>query len=80
MDRAVNGIRDSGSFRVYVLRKGALMKKQTSNQERTPLALRKETLRHLDSADLQKAAGGVRIWKPLGFADDTTPIYGWSEI
>jgi hypothetical protein len=43
------------------------------------LALRKETLRHLDSSDLQKAAGAVRIWKPVGFADDTTPVYGWSE-
>jgi hypothetical protein len=55
------------------------MKKQTLNQERTSLTLRKETLRRLDSSDLQKAAGAVRIWKPVGFADDTTPIYDWSE-
>jgi hypothetical protein len=57
-----------------------MKKHQTLNQERTPLALRRETLRRLDSSDLQKASGAVRIWKPVGFADDTSPIYGWSEI
>jgi hypothetical protein len=57
-----------------------MKKQQTLNQKRAPLALRKETLRRLDSSELQKAAGAVRIWRPLGFADDTTPIYGWSEI
>jgi len=57
-----------------------MKKQQTSQPTASPLTLRRETLRRLDSSELQKAAGAVRIWKPLGFADDTTPVYGWSEI
>ena len=48
-------------------------------QKAKPLALRKETLRQLDAAKLQNVAAGVRIWKPVGFADDTSPIYGWED-
>jgi hypothetical protein len=39
------------------------------------LTLQTETLRRLDDSQLHRVAGGARIWKPLGFADDTTPIY-----
>ena len=55
--------------------------KKASNpkQKTTSLALRKETLRRLDNSQLQEAVGGVRMWRPLGYADDTTPIYGWVD-
>lgn len=51
------------------------MQKQTSKA----LVLRKESIRQLDSSRLRDVAGGVRIWKPVGFADDTTPVYGWED-
>jgi len=38
-------------------------------------ALRKETLRLLGPSELQGVAGQVRIRIPVGYADDTTPIY-----
>lgn len=50
-------------------------KKQMKTTPKTSLRLRTETLRRLDDSKLQGVAGGVRIWKPVGFADDTTPIY-----
>ena len=57
------------------------MKKQKKIAQTTsPLTLRKETLRRLASAELNEVIGGVRIWKPVGFADDTTPIYDWVEV
>lgn len=43
------------------------------------LALQKETLRPLETSELQAMAGGVRIWKPVGFADNTDPLYSWSD-
>ena len=49
------------------------MKKQKKSS--SSLTLRKETLRRLGSSELQGVAGGVRIHIPLGYADDTTPIY-----
>lgn len=33
----------------------------------------------LDDSRLQGAVGGVRIWKPVGFADNTSPVYSWSD-
>jgi hypothetical protein len=55
--------------------------KKTSNPKprTTSLTFRKETLHRLDSSQLQEAAGGVRIWKPTGYAEDTTPIYYWVD-
>lgn len=46
---------------------------------KTKLGLKAETLRRLDGSQLSGAIGGVRIWKPVGFADDTTPVYGWAD-
>ena len=47
-------------------------KKQTEVTPKTSLKLRTETLRRLDDSKLQGAVGGVRIWKPTGYYDDTT--------
>jgi hypothetical protein len=57
-----------------------LKKQQKIAQTTSPLTLRKETLRRLASTELNEVIGGVRIWKPVGFADDTTPIYDWVEV
>jgi len=54
------------------------MEKKQLKQQGRSLALRKETLPRLGDSELRGAAGGGRYWKPLGFADDTTPIY--SEV
>lgn len=43
------------------------------------LILRKESIRQLASSGLKAVAGGVRIWKPVGLADDTTPLYAWED-
>ena len=54
-------------------------KKQTkTKQKASPLALHRETLRRLESSELQGVVGGARIRVPVGVADDTTPIY--SEV
>jgi hypothetical protein len=45
----------------------------------TSLTLQKETLRPLENSDLPAVAGGVRIWKPVGRADNTDPIYSWED-
>jgi hypothetical protein len=50
------------------------MKKQSKT-----LILRKETLRHLDGSELKEAAGGGRLRVPVGFADDTSPVYAWVD-
>lgn len=51
-------------------------KKQLEEKQKTASRmLRKETLRRLDDAQLQRAAGGARLRVPVGFADNTTPIY-----
>ena len=49
-------------------------------QPGSSLALRKETLRRLGDLELRGAAGGARLWRPGGFADDTTPIYEEVDI
>jgi len=50
------------------------MEKKQLNQKPSPLTLRKETLRRLADSVLLVAAG-ARGRIPVGFADDTTPIY-----
>jgi hypothetical protein len=50
-------------------------KQLKTKQKPSPLAFRKETLRRLAEPELQGVAGGARLWRPGGFADDTTPIY-----
>ena len=52
-----------------------LEKKQPKTKQKLPLTLRTETLRRLEGSQLQGVAGGARIRIPVGFADDTTPIY-----
>jgi hypothetical protein len=51
------------------MKKKELMAKQTGLLE-----LRKETLRQL-----QRVAGGTRIRIPIGFGNDTTPIYDYVD-
>jgi len=56
-------------------------KKQAKTKQNTsPLALHRETLRRLENSELQGVAGGARIYKPVGFDDDTTPIYGYEDM
>ncbi|HEX3529589.1 MAG TPA: hypothetical protein VH988_21220 [Thermoanaerobaculia bacterium] len=51
-------------------------KHSTAKQKTAALRLRTETLRRLDDSELQTVAGGAgRIRIPIGFEDDTTPIY-----
>lgn len=50
------------------------MEKKQAKKTST-LSLRTETLRRLDDARLPGVAGGGRIRIPVGFEDDTTPIY-----
>jgi hypothetical protein len=52
------------------------MEKKTSKvSQKATLGLRKETLHQLDDSQMQAVAGAGRIHIPIGFADDTTPIY-----
>jgi hypothetical protein len=50
---------------------------KTKQEKTSPLAVRKETLRRLEDSALQGVAGVAKIWIPVGFADDTTPIYSY---
>ena len=69
------------SSRVDGLNGGTMEKKQQkTKQPGSSLALRKETLRQFGDSELRGAAGGARMWKPAGFADDTTPIYEEVDI
>jgi hypothetical protein len=57
------------------LGKERLMKKQQRlTEEKSPLTVRRETLRRLDGSELKEAVGGGRLRVPGGFYDDTTPI------
>ena len=56
------------------------MEKRQPKQKTGPLALRKETLRRLDDSALQGVAGAARMWRPVGVAADTTPIYSYQEL
>jgi hypothetical protein len=49
------------------------------NGRTKPLVLRMETLQSLDGSGLRAAAGGVRIWRPLGIAENTDPLYSWDD-
>jgi hypothetical protein len=43
------------------------------------LALHRETLRLLGGSELRGVVGGGRVHIPIGYADDTTPIYSWVD-
>jgi hypothetical protein len=51
------------------------MEKKQAQPKTTPLSLRRETLRRLDDGQLQGVAGGGRLRVPVGFADNTEPVY-----
>jgi hypothetical protein len=51
-------------------------KKQASaKQKKAFLKLRTETLHRLEGPKLRAVVGGARLWRPLGYAEDTTPLY-----
>jgi hypothetical protein len=52
------------------------LKTKPSTRSRT---LCTETLRRLESSEFQGVAGGGRIRIPVGFAEDTTPIYSHED-
>lgn len=43
------------------------------------LFLNRETVRHLDDAQLRKVNGGARIYTPIGRDGNTDPVYSWVE-
>jgi hypothetical protein len=57
------------------MKERTMEKKQKAKQKPTSLKLHSETLRRLDDSRLQGVAGGGRLRVPVGYADDTTPIY-----
>jgi hypothetical protein len=50
-------------------------KHSKAKQKAAMLRLQTETLHQLDDLRLKTVAGGGRIRVPVGFADDTTPLY-----
>jgi hypothetical protein len=53
-----------------------MKKMRSKNQKTTSLTLRTETLRRFDNSQLQGVAGGGgRIRVPVGYDDNTTPLY-----
>jgi hypothetical protein len=50
-------------------------KQPKTKQKLTSLQLRSETLHRLEASQLRGVIGGARMWKPSGFAGDTTPLY-----
>jgi hypothetical protein len=52
---------------------------QKKQKKTGALALHRETLRLLGSSELQGVAGGARIHIPVGYADDTTPVYSYVD-
>jgi hypothetical protein len=52
-----------------------MKKNRLTIQQTNALTLNRETLRQLESSKLQTVAGGGRLRVPVGYADDTTPIY-----
>jgi hypothetical protein len=44
------------------------------------LVLRKETLLQLKESDLKKVAAAARIWRPSGYAEDTTPLGEYVDV
>jgi len=55
------------------------MEKKQLKAKQSALALRRETLRLLSSSELKGVAGRARVRVPVGYADDTTPIYDEME-
>jgi hypothetical protein len=53
-----------------------MKKKQLKPKKAGPLILNKQTLRVLGGPELQEVVGRMRIHIPVGYAPDTTPIYG----
>jgi hypothetical protein len=54
-------------------------KRSITRKQSSPLALHKETLRRLADSELRGAAGGARIRVPVGFDDDTEPIFVYED-
>lgn len=52
-----------------------MKKNRLTIQQKNALTLNRETLRQLETPKLQAVAGGGRLRVPVGYADDTTPIY-----
>ncbi|MFL6260014.1 MAG: hypothetical protein ACJ76Y_09905 [Thermoanaerobaculia bacterium] len=54
-------------------------KNQLKTKKSSRFAFHKETLRRLEDSELQGVAGAARTYKPVGFAEDTTPIYDYVD-
>jgi hypothetical protein len=50
-------------------------KQSRTRQPTTPLTIRTETLRRLDNSQLQGVTGGFKIRTPVGYDDNTNPLY-----
>jgi hypothetical protein len=50
-----------------------------TRQKTTRPVLHKETLWHLQKSEMWVVVGGARIWRPSGYAEDTTPIGEWVD-
>jgi hypothetical protein len=55
-------------------------KRSTAQKKGSALALLREALRRLADSELRGAAGGARIRVPVGFDDDTAPIFGYEDV
>lgn len=51
----------------------------TAKQKTRSLALHKSTLQRLEDSELQRVDGRTRIRIPVGFDDDTAPIFGYED-
>ena len=55
-------------------------KKSKAQQKTASLGLKRETLHRLDDSQMKAVvAGGSRIRTPVGYDDDTAPIYGETD-
>jgi hypothetical protein len=50
-------------------------KQPKTKQKMTSLRFQSEALYRLEASQLRGVIAGARLWTPMGFADDTTPIY-----
>jgi hypothetical protein len=55
------------------------MQKKTPARNASAIALHRETLRQLGTSELQGIRAGGRLRVPVGYADDTSPVYSYVD-